>query len=110
MRTVAYPTIYVLLIVSYLLARATVPWQPVAYGATLVLFLSLSFPIFLWSAAWRPPFDAISRGGTTEYRFRNSEYARAFARLNDLDMLDREIDHGSADADPHHGAHTGRPA
>ncbi len=109
-RAVAYPSIYVLIIISYLLARQIAPSPQIAYAATLVFFLSLAFPIFLWTAAWRPPFDALARGGTVEYRFRNSAYARAFARLNDPDTLDREEDDGPADADPDHGAHAGHPA
>lgn len=85
LRLVGFPLFFVIMIASILLAKSMpgtgALWLPIALGLTV----ALGFPIFLWGAAWRPPFDAIVRGRTIECRFRNASYAREFERLNTLE-------------------------
>lgn len=81
-RVFGFPLFFVAMIVSILLAKSMPGvgslWLPVALG----LSIALVFPVLLWGAAWRPPFDSITRGRTIECRFRNAAYAREFERLN----------------------------
>lgn len=82
LRAIGYPILLGAMLVSFVLARATMGHTALTYFVALALAIALAFPLFLWGIAWRPPFDAEIERRTLRCRFRSREYARAFRELN----------------------------
>ena len=99
LRVVGYPTLFVAVGVSILLAQSLpglrLMWLPVA----LVLGAGLAFPLLYWAMFWRPPFDAVLNGKTLFASFRSARYAAMFEELNTVGPGDEPLGEPIGEAD-----------